>query len=63
MPAAQLVQVETPAAEYVPLGHGEHVADDAAQNMPASQLVQVVAAVPENLPAAQARDQYAAVDV
>ena len=38
-PAAQLVQVATPAPEYVPLGHREHLADDASQNMPPSQLV------------------------
>jgi len=59
VPAAQLVQVEPPAAEYVPRGHREHVADDASQNMPPSQLVQVEAAVPENLPAAQAEQVLA----
>ena len=53
VPAAQLVQVETPAAEYVPLGHREHVADDVSQNMGQSQLVQVEAAFTENLPAVQ----------
>jgi hypothetical protein len=58
-PAAQLVQVETPATAYVPLGHREHVADDVSQNMGQSQLVQTEAAVPENLPAAQAEQVLA----
>jgi hypothetical protein len=48
VPAAQFVHTEAPAAEYVPAGHGVHVAFEvapmAAEYVPAEQGVQVVVA-------------------
>jgi hypothetical protein len=61
LPAAQLVQTEAPAAEYVPASQSVQAAELVCavkpENLPATQLPQSVALVfasePENLPAGQ----------
>ena len=51
VPAAQLVQLDAPAAEYVPAPQVWHVADDVApdtaEKVPAAQFVQVDAPAAE----------------
>ena len=42
VPAAQLVQLEAPAAEYVPAPHDEQLDAPAAEKVPAAHAVQVV---------------------